>query len=305
MGNANEAPNSDISKACLKHNYKVGNKIGSGGFGQVYKAKGVKDQKKYAIKVQESNKMIEEEIEKLKLTSMSKFTVCLYDEFEDLGSKFLVMEFCQKGSLKDLIDRKGNLSEEEALIYFEQICEGVKYLHENRIIHRDLKPDNILIAGKGKKNLMKISDFGISKIADTFMTLAGTREYLSPEYYLEITESVKTNRTDIWALGCILFEMVTGRSPFIYKNKDNQWDINEKNLRSGIIDLGGYNVSEELTDILKCCLNPDYRTRIDIESLLFKVKEILTIRRLVSSECVWFQSIVLFNSKNSRKFQNY
>lgn len=298
MGNATESISSDLYQTCLSHGYKLQKKIGEGGFGKVYKAKNIKDRQPYAIKIQESDYMIHQEVQKLKMTSKSPYTVCLFDDFASGELHYLVMEFCEKGSLKTLLDRKGSLGETESLYFFEQICSGVKYLHENRIIHRDLKPDNILLTKRKKRLALKISDFGISKIADTFMTLAGTREYLSPEYFVEITESVKTNRTDIWALGCILFEMITGRGPFVKKNLDNLLDVDENLLREGKIHFGEHKISEEIRDILQLCLNPNYRTRIDIESLLVKVRENLTIKRFMSSNCIWFDSLNLYNSKS-------
>lgn len=209
--------------------YKFIDTLGSGSFGSVYKV--VKYGKIYAAKILSETYVLEEfknesnritrEIEVLKRAT-SEMLIRYIDDFyieNDFGNKeyVIVMEYFNGITLRELI-RKG-INDKEIMLIFKQILTGVKALHntiieKNGIIHRDLKPENILI----NENLqVKIIDYGLSKIID-FSTITSTGKavgsplYMSPEQILDSKNIDK--RSDIYSLGIILYEMITGNVPY-------------------------------------------------------------------------------------------
>jgi len=218
--------------------YRVISFINKGGFGAVYKAE--KNGNIYAIKIfnedyllrefkkhGEKNNRLQREIDIMKSVS-HEFLVKYVDDFviEDEAGKnfFLVMEYIEGENLREILNKNEKLKEEDALILFKQILEGINYLHNLRgeeadtgIIHRDLKPENILVQGNGK---IKIVDFGISKVIDyTSITstgeVFGTGPYMSPE---QITDSKNIDkRSDLYTAGVILYEMLTGYYPYDFQ----------------------------------------------------------------------------------------
>ncbi len=133
--------------------------------------------------------------------------------FEDESFAAFSMDYTAGGSLADLLNRQEPLPLEELLDIARQLCEALQAIHDAGILHRDLKPENILINQSGK---IQISDFGISLMGNSVKTsrdsgLFGTINYLSPEY---IQDGRFDRRSDIYALGLILYELLTGRLPF-------------------------------------------------------------------------------------------
>jgi len=138
------------------------------------------------------------------------------------GSPYMVMEYLEGADLAQILERDGVLSVEDAALYIIQACEAVAEAHSHGIVHRDLKPANLFLAQQPDGSLrIKVLDFGISKVADTQLdhsltrtsSMMGSPLYMSPEQ-MRSTRSVDL-RTDIWALGVIFYEMVTGSLPFI------------------------------------------------------------------------------------------
>ncbi len=210
--------------------------IGAGGFGSVYKA--TKEGKTFAIKVfreeyilQEykngRNNRIQREIDIMK--SVNHPCLIRYvDDFkgDDLNvpSFFLVMEFAEGETLQKIIRNKGLQSEAQIVNIFKKILEGIKGLHQIRgvdenkgIIHRDLKPENIIVNG----NSVKILDYGISKVID-YTTLTSTGNFLGSPLYSspeQITDSKNIDkRSDLYTLGVIFYEMLTGKVPYEFTN---------------------------------------------------------------------------------------
>lgn len=178
----------------------------------VYKAK--KNNQTFAIKTIEKTKIrgiekyIDQEIEIMKKLAAqnSKYTVRLYENFEDAVFLYLVMELCE-GTLFNLIV-KNQLNEQQSLHIFAELLKGFKELHENKIIHRDLKPENIFI----QNNAYKIADFGVSKHnADITSSYAGTPHYMAPEL---IQKKPYNYKVDVWSLGVILYFMLFKEFPF-------------------------------------------------------------------------------------------
>lgn len=218
--------------------YKIVEFINDGGFGVVYKAE--KDGKPYALKLfreayvlkeyrKGGDNRIQREIDILKSTKHKNLVNYIDNFVTDIDGSphhFLVMEFVDGTNLQKIINRKGKLDEKEATQYFAQIMDGLEALHHtpvaegvSGVVHRDLKPENILIDVAGQ---VKVSDFGISKIIDfTSMTstgdFIGTSPYMSPE---QIVDSKHVDRrSDVYALGVLLYEMLTGQHPHNYDSE--------------------------------------------------------------------------------------
>ena len=200
--------------------YKILKKLGSGGMGTVYKAQDTKLERYVALKFLPPH-LSQAEDEKKRFVHEAKAASALdhpnicnifeIDETED-GQMFIAMACYEGESLKDKIER-GPLSIEEAIDFTIQIAQGLKKAHSKEIVHRDIKPANVLIT---EDSQVKIVDFGLAKLVGKTMltkegTTLGTVAYMSPEQ----TQGTNVDhRTDIWALGVILYEMLTGERPF-------------------------------------------------------------------------------------------
>jgi serine/threonine protein kinase len=138
--------------------------------------------------------------------------VTVYDFGEDSGVLYLAMEYLEGKSLQELVEKQNILPVETILPIFEQVCSALDHAHRSNIIHRDIKPANIMILNSG---LVKVTDFGIAKIMSMGMTQAGqilgTPNYMSPE---QVKGRTVDGRSDVFALGVILYELVTGEKPF-------------------------------------------------------------------------------------------
>ncbi|KAK2904613.1 hypothetical protein Q8A67_006412 [Cirrhinus molitorella] len=141
--------------------------------------------------------------------------VAFYKSFYDRNNLYILMEYCDAGDLMNRIrmQRGKPFTEQQIVDWFVQICLGLKHIHDRKILHRDIKAQNIFLTQGGLK--VKLGDFGIARMLNSTMELArtcvGTPYYLSPE----ICESRPyNNKTDIWSLGCVLYELCTLRHPF-------------------------------------------------------------------------------------------
>jgi len=201
--------------------YEIVAMIARGGMGAVYKAKHP-TLKRYVILKQLALRGGSGFIQRFKreaslmLDFRNHHIVQVYDHFKEGSSYYIAMEYVDGIGLDKLIDEKGRLSGSVAILIFLEICKGLQYAHEKSVIHRDIKPANILISRGGE---VKLVDFGIatSKEADedgltkAGMTL-GTPAYMSPE---QIADTRKVDhRADIYSLGVVLYEMLTGQKPF-------------------------------------------------------------------------------------------
>jgi serine/threonine-protein kinase len=144
--------------------------------------------------------------------------VTVFDFDKDGDVFYLVMEYVKGDDLEDLI-RQDALSHSEFLEVLAQVCDGLSHAHRNGIIHRDIKPSNIRVIRDGKHLLAKVMDFGIARMEDSNMTatgiVMGTVSYMAPEY---IREGHATSQSDLFAVGVMLYECLTGRKPFAGDN---------------------------------------------------------------------------------------
>jgi len=208
--------------------------IGSGGFGKVYKVKHKTSQNIYALKVINKKKIIEEDLSEqigLEIRIMysldHEHIVKLYNHFEDDNFCYLLLEYVPNGHLYKRLKHVGRFLESDAAQHLREVISAVEYLHSLNppIIHRDIKPENILL---DDKNSTKLCDFGWSNFFNPNRirkTYCGTPDYLSPEM---IAQEGHDQRLDIWNLGVLLFEMLTGQPPF---SGDNQRDLFENILK--------------------------------------------------------------------------
>ena len=199
--------------------YKISAPLGEGGMGIVYKAEDTKLERTVALKFLAPHLLQDEEAlkrfrrEAKAAASVHHANVCpVYEIAEAGGRTFISMAFIEGESLDKRIEQ-GPLKIAEALDIAQQIASGLEAAHEKKVVHRDIKPGNVIVDGKGHVTVM---DFGLalltegSKLTQLDTTL-GTVAYMSPEQ----AQGVEVDhRTDIWALGCVLYEMVCGQRPF-------------------------------------------------------------------------------------------
>ncbi len=236
-------------------------KIASGGMADIYLGEDLKLKRKVAVKILSRNyagdrnfvarfKSEAQVLAKLKHPNI----VDIYDwgKFDD--SYFIIMEYVDGMSLKELIDRKGFLDPNASVHILIQICEALSFAHNNNLIHRDIKPQNILIATEKK---VKVTDFGIAKSLNTDITMTlnivGTAQYLSPE---QARGSILDNRTDIYSLGVVFYEMLTGDTPF---RGDTSVDISLKHISEKPVKPSSLiaDIPVKLEKIVMTCLEKD------------------------------------------------
>ena len=201
--------------------YKIENVVGVGGMAYVLKAQDITTGRDVAVKIlsdeyRDDERAVKRFINESKTVSMldHENIVKILDVVIGDEMKYIVMEFIDGITLKDYIDRIGTLSWKEAVYYTKQILRALSHAHEKQVIHRDIKPQNIMLLSDGT---VKVTDFGIAKIPNAeSITMTdkaiGTVNYISPE---QASGSDVDFRTDIYSTGVMLYEMVTGRLPFI------------------------------------------------------------------------------------------
>ncbi len=199
--------------------YQVRSRIARGGMATVYLATDLRLERRVAIKVmhghladdtQYKTRFIQEARSAARLAHPN--VVNVYDQGQDADTAYLVMEYLPGITLRELLQEHPVLTTEQAMDIMNAILSGLAAAHRNGIVHRDLKPENVLLADDGR---IKISDFGLARAATaqtaTGNALLGTIAYLSPEL---VTRGIADARSDIYAVGIMLYEMLAGEQPF-------------------------------------------------------------------------------------------
>lgn len=215
--------------------FSFGKVLGEGSYSTVYLATDRQSLKEYAIKVLEKKHIIKEK--KIKYVNIEKNTlnrltehpgiVRLYYTFQDETSLYYVLDLCNGGELLGVLKRTHTFDEECTRFYGAQILDAIEYMHSRGVIHRDLKPENVLLDDNMH---VKITDFGTAKLlpdprdprpppenappaegSSRAASFVGTAEYVSPEL---LTEKTAGKASDVWAFGCIIYQLLAGRPPF-------------------------------------------------------------------------------------------
>ena len=253
--------------------YIIQENLGLGSYGTIYKVLKKSNNNIYVIKRISLVGMSQEQIEKAKLESKilssinSPYIVKYYESFLENDILNIVMEYCDGGDLNEFIikNEQTHILLKENVIWniFLKILIGLSHLHKLKILHRDLKPLNIFLI-KNQNLDIKIGDFGVAKILkeNNFAnTLIGTPYYISPELCEELPYNEKS---DIWALGCILYELCTYKHPF---NAKYQASLVMKILENKPKPIHKY-YSDDLQKLINLILDKNYKTRPSCEDIL-------------------------------------
>lgn len=205
--------------------YDIKDRLGTGKFSDVFLGVELATSLHWAIKVVEKKKLNEQERELLRseVAIMRLLNhpnvVQMKEVFEDRCKMYLVMELIEGGELFDRIRQKKVLSEFSAFHITKQLLETVKYLHDVGIVHRDIKPENILLSDTSEIPIIKLADFGLSKLVgpnDTLHVPCGTLGYVAPEVLMQQPYG---KQVDLWSVGVVTYLLLRGRLPFDSKDK--------------------------------------------------------------------------------------
>jgi len=222
----------DVPRKRNVKDFTFGKTLGEGSYSTVMSAIENSTGKEFAVKILDKRHIIKEKktkyvnIEKNTLNKLNHpFIIRLHYTFQDPTSLYFVLDIARNGELLNIIRKNGLVDEISARFYIAEILLAVEYIHSENIIHRDIKPENILLDDDMH---IKLTDFGTAKIlkdeikeeteeqgarANSFV---GTAEYVSPEL---LTDKSAEKSSDIWAIGCILYQLLTGRPPFKGNNE--------------------------------------------------------------------------------------
>ncbi len=276
-----ETPIKELTRGTtFAHRYDVIEEIGSGGMGKVFRAVDKTIDEEVALKVLNPDiaadeKMINRFRNELKMARrITHKNVCrMYDFSQEQGTQFIIMEYVPGEDLRSLIKRIGQFTMGKTILIAKQICEGLAEAHRLGIVHRDLKPQNIMIDREGNARIM---DFGIARSLKSRGltkedTVIGTPEYMSPE---QVEGKEIDHRSDLYSLGAILFEMLTGRVPF---QGDTPFSIAIKHKSEPPPNPRYINnqITENISRLILRCLEKDRQRRYQsAEELLTELNKI-------------------------------
>jgi eukaryotic-like serine/threonine-protein kinase len=199
--------------------YQLQGRLGAGGMATVYLAEDTSLHRKVAIKVLAERYAEDEQfVERFRREAQSAAglnhpnIVAIYDRGVAEGTYYIAMEYLDGPTLKDVIDERGGLEPNRAIGFATQILAALRFAHNHGVVHRDIKPHNVVVSPDGR---LKVTDFGIARAGASQMTevgsIVGTAQYLSPE---QARGEVVGPPSDLYSVGIVLYEMLTGRVPF-------------------------------------------------------------------------------------------
>ena len=263
----------------LNGRYRLDAQIGTGGMSTVYRAFDATLERRVAVKLMhreiasDSDQLERFRREARAVAQLSHpHIVGVTDAGEDDGRPFIVLEYVEGETLKDLIRRSGKLPVEEALAYAIEIGRALEAAHARGIVHRDIKPQNVLIDEEGSA---KVTDFGIARsLHEEGLTadgrVLGTTDYVSPEQALGHEVD---GQSDVYSLGIVLYEMLTGEVPF---HGENQVAVAMKHVREDIPDIQVMRpeVSASLAAVLDHMTAKDLERRYpDVATVVFELED--------------------------------
>jgi serine/threonine protein kinase len=259
--------------------------LGKGHYAVVYRGRNVINNNEVAVK-KVSKKLtridsLKTEVEALRAVSGHPNIVELYDVYLDNDYMYLVLELLAGGELFDRIVSSGAYSERDASIHMKKIGSALQYMHSKGIVHRDLKPENLVLLDTTPESVIKISDFGLSKILrdeeDVMMTICGTKAYSAPEVGFGFrqagvsrNDSGYSSKVDMWSLGVIIYVIVAAYHPFDPQGADSdqviwsrivagKWDFN---------DVAWESSSDLLKDLIRRLIEVNPEKRLSSEEFL-------------------------------------
>ena len=262
----------------LDNRYQLTEKIGSGGMADVYRAQDVLLDRVVAVKILHSNFATDNDFVvrfRREAQAAAKLShpniVNIYDVGKDNDVYYIVMEYVGGETLKDYIARQGHLSNEAAVRIAIEIAEALEHAHANGLIHCDIKPHNILVTKTGR---IKVADFGIARAINTVtiankQSVLGSVHYFSPE---QASGDPLTPQTDMYSLGIVLYEMLTGHLPF---EGETAVSIALKHMQEDIPKPAKYNptISPMLEDCVMKALQKDPHKRFsDISEMIAELR---------------------------------
>lgn len=274
--------------------YEILSVLGAGGMSIVYKARHKLINRIVAIKMLQGYLRTDAvALQRFKLEAQAASLlnhpniVTIYDfGVSEHGEPFFVMDFLDGESLQARLKREGKIAFQEAITIFRQIAEAIAAAHSKDIIHRDLKPANIILLGQtGQPPLVKMLDFGLAKMPNIHLSNAGdiygSPLYMSPE---QCQGLVPDKRSDIYSLGCVMFEVISGQVPLKGENVLETMNLHiEKNPPSLSEKTQGLEIPHEFVKLVDSCLerNADYRPQTceEIIAILIKFTPPPTITR--------------------------
>ena len=287
-----ETPTEELTRgATFASRYEIIEELGKGGMGKVYRVDDKKIKEEVALKlikpeIASDKKTIERFSNELRMArKIAHRNVCkMYDLGEEKGTHYITMEYVPGQDLRGLIKQTGQLAVGTTINIAKQVCEGLSEAHRIGVVHRDIKPSNIMVDKQGNARIM---DFGIARSSTAKRitgagVMIGTPEYMSPE---QVEGKEVDQRSDIYSLGVILYEMVTGRVPF---EGDTPFTIGVKHKSETPKDPKQLNaqIPEDLSSVILRCLEKDkdkrYQSAEEAKSELTNIeKGIPTTERAV------------------------
>ncbi len=263
----------------IEGRYEILDQIGTGGMSLVYKALDHTLNRNVAIKVlksefaQDPQFLAKFQVEAQAAAGLNHPNIVnIYDVGQERGENYIVMECIEGITLKTYIEKKGRLSWKESVSIAIQVAKGIEDAHHHQVVHRDIKPQNIMISTDGK---VKVTDFGIARAASTDTInsdVMGSVHYISPE---QARNGFVDGKSDIYSLGIVMYEMVTGRVPF---TADTPVAVAVAHLQDDIVEPGVYasDLPVALNGIIMKCTqkSPDRRYQ-SMSDLLTDLKKSL------------------------------
>jgi len=286
-----EKPTEELTRgSIIADRYEIIEELGKGGMGKVYRVEDKKIKEEVALKlikpeIASDKKTIERFGNELKMArKIAHRNVCkMYDLSEDKGTHYITMEYVPGEDLKRLIRKVGQFGASKTIFIAKQVCDGLAEAHRLGVVHRDLKPQNIMVDEEGNARIM---DFGIARSLKAkgitgAGVMVGTPEYMSPEQ-AEVKDV--DQRSDIYSLGVVLYEMATGRVPF---EGETPLGIAMKHKSEMPIDPKEVNeqTPENLSNLILRCMEKDkekrYKSAGELRSELSKIEKSIPIEKKI------------------------